>query len=155
VELLDPIEDREVVRREDYQTAPAIAENTPVINEPQDGQSPVQLVVAIVAGIIIVILLVLLGRWIYHEAHKQPDNKVTITSGHSSQSKGARPSGGSASNNSSTSSNSGTTSNPSGSAPNNSLPNSGPGNVALIFAASAAAAAGLHYIISLRRTNKN
>ncbi|MBX4190828.1 hypothetical protein KW794_01950, partial [Candidatus Saccharibacteria bacterium] len=35
-----------------------------------------------------------------------------------------------------------------------SLPNNGPGNVIAIFAGSTLAAAGLHYIISLRRFNK-
>jgi cytoskeletal protein RodZ len=109
-------------------------------------------------AVIVVILLVLFARWLYHVAHNnsQPTQTGTASQSQSSSSlkkqtskqpqsssSAARSSSASSSSNSSTSS---TSSNS-----NKNLPNSGAGNVIVIFAGASLAAAGLHYMVSLRR----
>ena len=121
----------------------------------EHGQSLVRLAVAIVAGIILIILIVLLARWIYHAAHNSeptPTPAPSVSTPATSNTDQNQPS----------SSNSGSA--PTAS-PNNQpaassssqtkLPNNGPGDVIGIFIGASLAAAGLHYIVSLRRFVKD
>lgn len=130
-------------------TEPVARENTlPSRNDAEDGQSLVQTIVMIIGGIILVVLLALFARWIYHAVnHNDQTNTGGVIqtpqepSGPSTQSGNGPPSnntGNSGSNNSSTQ--------------KQPIANTGPGNVVALFAGSTLAAAGLHYIISVRRS---
>ena len=141
MELLDSGEDG-VAERSD-QPSPRPAEH---------GHSLTQIIAVIVAGIVLILLLVLLGRWIYHKAH----HPINLTPANSKQLP-ASPSGSSGSSSASKSQASSNKNSSGGNASTSqtgALPNSGPGNVAGIFAGASLAAGGLHYIISLRRFNK-
>jgi cytoskeletal protein RodZ len=118
----------------------------------EHGQSLVRLAVAIVAGIILIILIVLLARWIYHAAHNSeptPTPAPSVSAPSTSSPDQKQPSD----------SNSGSA--PTASPNNQSssattkLPNNGPGDVVGIFIGASLAAAGLHYIVSLRRFVKD
>lgn len=134
-----------------------VPEREPENEIEEDGQSLMQTVIMIIGAIILIILLVLLARWIYHAVsdNGQPTSGTGSGTGQlpqeqgssNSQSAGGQPSG----NPGSSSSNNKAPSNQNNGKP---LTNTGPGNVAAIFAGSTLAAAGLHYIISLRRFNK-
>lgn len=148
VELFESKEVETVETPEDYDPVPAeVADPNPKLlaAQPQEGQSLVQTIVMILGGIILVILIILFARWIYHVVHNNDDNTSTTVNQPSRPNKAPNNqpgTGGLPSNN------------PSNNQNGNPLPNSGPGNVAAVFAASTLAAAGLHYIISLRRFNK-
>jgi len=120
----------------------------------EHGQGIVRIIAAILAGIILIVLIVLLARWIYHSAHHTevtpPPSTSLKTPAASSNNKtgGARPSGG---NTPAPAAN--TPSTPS--AGSSQITNTGPGDVAAIFAGTVLAAAGLHYIISIRRFSQN
>ena len=136
-----------------YHTASLPVERT------EQGHSWVQVLGVIIAGVILVILLVLLARWVYHKSH----NKVvrTPTTSQSSETGSAvRPQSGAqsaagASNNSASTNTSGSASNAQKSSTTTSssgLPNTGAGNVAGLFVGASLTAAGLHYIVSVRRS---
>jgi hypothetical protein len=125
-------------------------------HQTEEGQSVLQTIIMVIGAIILVILLVLFARWIYHKVHHtntSPSSGTTQLpeqSYNSGSQSGAKQqsgnSGGSSSSNSS----------PAPSTPNSqTITNTGPGNVAAVFAGSTLAAAGLHYIVSLRRFNKS
>jgi hypothetical protein len=118
----------------------------------EHGQTWVRTVAVIFAAIIAITLIVLLARWIYHSTH----HAVTPPPSTSLKTPAASPDN-----------------NPSGSQPGSGTPptaspnnptsaptgpqitNTGPGDVAAIFAGTVLAAAGLHYIISIRRFSQN
>lgn len=138
----EPAEPRARVNREDVDT--------------ENGQSLLRVILLALAAIILVVLIVLFARWIYHVTHKnvqpapantkklpaQPSGSASNQTAKNTQSSSAASSSGAGS----TSANSSGTS--------TKLPNNGPGDTAAIFAGASLAAAGLHYIISLRRFNK-
>ena len=156
-------DERAVKAREEYKS---LRENKPddsdndtsdKIGRTEHGQSLAQTIAMVIVAIILVILLVLFARWIYHKVHHPSINGASTSANKpSKQSPNSSSSGPSHQNgpnsSSSNNQNSSSTSNSSGS---KALANTGPGNVAAIFVGSAIAAAGLHYIISLRRFNKN
>jgi ABC-type antimicrobial peptide transport system permease subunit len=146
VELFDHESDKRALKaREEYKISRAQSSETTVENEPrpsEDGQSLLQTIIMVIGGLILVILLVLFARWLYHKVHHSDQNTVSINqpaqpySSPSNQPAVTPPSPNQPGNPANT---------------NSGLPNSGPGNVIAIFAASTLATAGLHYIISLRR----
>lgn len=108
------------------------------------------IILAIIA-VIAVVLLILLARWIYHSVHNTSDTtpasgNLTVQSPGASR-QTANPQSSSSSNSSSSPSSAGQSS----ASAKSSLPNNGPGDVAAVFAGASLAAAGLHYIISLRK----
>jgi cytoskeletal protein RodZ len=161
VELFD--DQKAVEKRRDCGPVPqdvAEPKSKSLQTQSQDGQSLIQLFVMILGAIVLVILLVLFARWIYHKVHHNSEPTSVTTSqqakeNESSNSQQGANSQSSNSSNSSGSNNSGSSSSNSSGSSNNSLPNNGPGNVIAIFAGSTLAAAGLHYIISVRRFSKN
>jgi hypothetical protein len=118
----------------------------------EHGQGIVRIIAAILAGIILIVLIVLLARWIYHSAHHAVTPAPPSTSlktpavSPDNNTSGAQPSSGT----------------PPTASPNNptsapaapQITNTGPGDVVAIFAGAALAAAGLHYIISVRRFSR-
>lgn len=130
-----------------YHTATLPSEKT------EHGQGIVRIIAAILAGIILIVLIVLLARWIYHSAHHAavtppPSTSLkTPAASSNNNANGATPSSGTPP----TASPNNPPSAPSSSSPQ--ITNTGPGDVAAIFAGTALAAAGLHYIVQLRRTN--
>jgi len=112
------------------------------------------LVVYLIITLIVATLLVFGARAIYRHYHK---NSVKTTSATTRPTfSGSNASGSSQASGSSANSNK---SNGSGTSSTNgqvpaSLPNSGPGQVVSLFAGATLAAAGLHYIVSLRRSSK-
>jgi hypothetical protein len=122
----------------------------------EDGQSLIQTIVMIIGGIILVILLVLFARWVYHKAHHSDTAPTVGTSQLPQQSStGQSQSALNQQLNNQSSSGSGNSQPSTGTNQNGkAITNTGPGNVAAIFAGSTLAAAGLHYIISLRRFNQ-
>lgn len=130
------------------------------VQKTEHGQAWVRLALSVLIGIILVILIVLLARWVYHKVHHKtvplpPVSQSSQESSNSSAKSGAQrsnpPASSSQSSGQSTSNSSGSTSNPTA---NNQIANTGPGDVAAIFAGTALAASGLHYIISVRRFTK-
>lgn len=111
----------------------------------------VRWVILAVVAIIIIFLIVLLIRWIYHEVHhtSQPVTGTSQTAGQSTG-LGAKNGAGTASDQTGPAGG-GAGTNTANGAGNTSLPNNGPGNVAAVFAISAGAAAGLHYLVRSRR----
>lgn len=105
--------------------------------------------IRIIAAIIIIILLVLAGRWIHHELKNR--NKTPSTSGttqiqQSSVNKPgvSAPSSGSGSNTNSNSAQKPTQT-------STQVPNTGPGDVVAIFLAASFAAAALHFAVSTKK----
>jgi len=121
----------------------------------EHGQSIVRILAAILVGLILIVLIVLLARWIYHKAHH---TSVVVPTPSTSQ---KAPANSSNNNPSGAAPSSGNPSAPADNTPsapstgNSQITNTGPGDVAAIFAGTALAAAGLHYIISVRKFNKN
>lgn len=131
----------------------------------QDGQAWLKALALVVVAAAAIFLLVLFARWVYHEVHD--NNSNNSGQGSSSQNSPAKSNGQNAgsssggSHSSSSQSSSAGSSSASGSSSGagqtggSQLADTGPGNVAAVFIASSLAAAGLHYIISLRRFSKN
>lgn len=152
VEKIERVDDHSLVL-----TEPVPAGQDVVIKREEDGQSLVQTIVMVIGAIILVFLLVIFARWVYHKVHNNNATENTGTlqlpqesSNSSNQSTNSQPSS-----SSSTGTNSGSSSTSSGATNSKALANTGPGNVAAVFAGSTLAAAGLHYIISLRRFSKS
>lgn len=123
----------------------------------ENGESPIRILAAILIGVVLVILLVLFARWVYHKVHHADQTAVgtsqqTTATSENNSSSTAQPTN--PSNSNSTSSNPTPANNSTTGKTNANLPNSGPGDVAKIFAATAFAAASLHYIISIRKLNR-
>jgi len=137
-----------------YHTASLPAEKS------EHGQSIVRILASILVGLILVVLIVLFARWIYHKAHHASEttppsttSQQTPAASSNNNTNPARPSssGSSAASNSSSSTGNSTSS----SSANQQITNTGPGDVAAIFAGVTFAAAGLHYIVSIRRFNRS
>ena len=125
------------------------------IEKTEHGHSLLRTLAAILVGLVLIVLIVLLARWIYHKAHHTSvvapapsTSRQTPATSSNNNASGAAPSSG----------------NPSAPAANtpsapstgsSQITNTGPGDVAAIFVGTALAAAGLHYIISVRKFNKN
>ena len=122
----------------------------PAATPPNDEGDPNWLreLAILVIAVIIIILLVLLARWIYHEVHHKNNNSGASTS----QKTPAKASGSKQSTAKKGGKTSAGSSNKAGSS--SQIANTGPGNVVAIFIGSSLAAAGLHYIISVRRLIK-
>jgi cytoskeletal protein RodZ len=109
------------------------------------------LLAALVAVLIISTGLVFAGRWVYRSVHHksaQPPVSQPVSTNKTAYPK--RPSGSGTQNTPQPS----PTTQPSPSASNNqtgSLPQNGPGNVVALFVGTALTAAGLHYLVNLRR----
>jgi cytoskeletal protein RodZ len=152
VELFDSQANQAVATRQDDDllvSEPADDLEVYRIHKPEDGQSLVQTIIMIIGGIILVVLLVLFARWVYHKVHNT-DNAAntsgTLQINEPSSSSNPKP-------NTTTSPTPSST--PQTTPQNNALPNNGPGNVIALFAGATLATAGLHYIISVRRFNKS
>jgi len=105
-------------------------------------------------AIIVIFLIILLIRWIIHAAS---DNSPTPAGNTTSQTSDLNKKIGAGTSRNGTNNNGSRNNGAAGSSGQNgqNLPNNGPGNVLGVFAGSALAAAGLHYIISLRRANRD
>lgn len=125
----------------------------------EDGQSLLQTIVMVIGAIILVILLVLFARWLYHEVHHSDQSNtggtVQLPQESTNPNTQTQPSPNQPSNNSGGSSSSGGQASSTSQNGGKPLANTGPGNVAAVFAGSTLAAAGLHYIISLRRFSRS
>lgn len=131
----------------------------------EHGQSIVRILASILVGLILIVLIVLLARWIYHKAHHAsetvtpPTTQQTPATSSNRNTNGAKPSTGNTQPSTGTpqTSTPSNTSNPTPSSNNTNtqITNTGPGDVAAIFVGTTLAAAGLHYIINLRRFSKN
>jgi uncharacterized membrane protein YgcG len=132
-----------------YRTANLPVERT------EHGQAWVRIVAAAVLAVILIVIIVLLARWIYHKAHNNTTPPTTRKGPSASvNNPPAKPAPSSNSNSSSNSGSSGN-SNGSGNSSAGQIANTGPGDVAAIFAGASLAAGGLHYLISVRRFAKN
>ncbi len=124
----------------------------------QHGLAWVRLVLTIFAAIVLIVLIVMLARWIYHKTHHKTVTVPTTSQTAPVKSTSTPTTSAPTSNtNSSASQPTNTSTTPTTSTtPVNStqITNTGPGNVAGLFVGASLAAAGLHYIISLRRLNK-
>jgi ABC-type Fe3+-siderophore transport system permease subunit len=127
------------------------------IDKSEHGQAWLRLLAAILIGLVLVVLIVLLARWIYHKSHHavQPVPATSQKSGAQSNLK-VTPGGQTQTSNNPSSSSPSNPSTPSSSASSGStqITNTGPGNVVAVFVGTSLAAAGLHFIISTRRANK-
>lgn len=129
-----------------YQTAALPIEKT------EHGQAWLRLLAAILIGLVLVVLLVLLARWIYHKSHHAVQTPVTTSQKSGAQSNlKATPGGQTQTTTPTPQPSSNNTSNSSTSSGTTQITNTGPGNVAAIFVGTSLAAAGLHFIVSLRR----
>lgn len=158
---MELIEETEAEKRQQAlpEPEPRYQTSTLPVKKTEHGQAWARLAAAIVAAIILIVLIVLLARWIYHKAHNHATGGTSTTQTRPSASVN-NPSSSSASGQSSSNSsaNSSGSSNQTGTSNNPTTPgqitNTGPGDVAAIFLASSLAAAGLHYIVSVRRFAK-
>jgi hypothetical protein len=128
------------------------------VEKSEHGQSIVRILASILVGLILIVLIVLLARWIYHKAHHAsettppPSTTLKVPSNTSNKNTGAsRPSSGTPQ----TASPNNSPNPPASSSTNQQLTNTGPGDIAAIFVGTTLAAAGLHYILSLRRFNRS
>jgi hypothetical protein len=164
VDLLDPSEEKTAKQQREQPEDHTLVLTESVPAEPvvlphqrrEEGQSILQTIIMVIGGIILVILLVLFARWVYHKVHNNDQINTSGTVQAPEYSSGSNQSG--ASTQPSTQNNpSSSSSSTSGSSSQNgkTITNTGPGNVVAVFAGTTLAAAGLHYIISLRRFNKN
>lgn len=158
---MERVEDKKLIDRHDETvkdddhtlvlTEPVPESRVRAVQPKEDGQSPLQAIIMIIGAIILVILLVLLARWIYHAVHHTDQTTTGVTIQAPNESGGSNKSGAnkqpSGSSNPAQGGNTTSTSNKNG----KNLANTGPGNVVAIFAGSTLAAAGLHYIISVRK----
>jgi hypothetical protein len=122
------------------------------IEKTEHGQAWLRLVATVLGAIILIAIIVLLARWIYHASHHKAVG-TTSTSQTPKASTNLKVSGQAAGSTDNNTASSSTNTNPA--TPNPQITNTGPGNVAAIFVGSSLAAAGLHYIISLRRFSRN
>lgn len=150
-------------RRDQSQLPPPVTQ----FNQPARRRWPV-IAASVIAALVLVGLAVLAGLLIYNAVHKSPSKKPNVANNNqnqqqqapsgttgpsrsgSNQPSGSRATGGTGA---------GTQRTPAGGASTaggqvgKTLPNNGPGDVIALFAGSSLVAAGLHYIIRLRRAN--
>jgi predicted lipid-binding transport protein (Tim44 family) len=139
--------------------------NTPVEAEPryhtaslpadktEHGQTWLRTLATIIVGVVLVVLIVLLARWIYHKSHHAAVSTPNTSQQSAASSSAKNATGAQPAANSSNPSAPQPSSNPT--AANSQITNTGPGDVATIFVTTSLAAAGLHYIINVRRTSNN
>ncbi len=121
-------------------------------------------VAAVLVIFVILVLLFLGGRAIYHHYHKTNPNVGTggqapaqpngeSTGGNTSGNKGSSSTGAGTGAGTATGNGTGTGNSPAGAQVGKSgeLPNSGPGDVLAIFTGTSLAAAGIHYVVTGRR----
>ena len=174
----------ELVETEPVEQKTALAEPEPryrtaevPVEKTENGHAWLRILAGVLLAIILIILIVLLARWIYHKAHdnsqpapatsqKSPassSNNSTQSGTQSANNSGSGSSSSSSNGSSSNSSSSSSSSTSSGSSASGLHPssnpsqvsNTGPGNVAAIFVGTSLAVAGLHYLISVRRFARN
>jgi ABC-type Fe3+-siderophore transport system permease subunit len=164
VDLPDPKEDKTAEQQHKQTEDHTLVLTEPVPAEPvvlphqrrEEGQSILQTIIMVIGGIILVILLVLFARWLYHKVHHNDQISTSGTVQAPENPSGSSQPGANTLPSPQNSPSSGSSSNSGSSSQNGKvITNTGPGNVAAIFAGTTLAAAGLHYIISLRRFNKN
>ncbi len=136
----------------------------PIVTQVQhrEGRRWLTLIIYLLLALLIALLVVFGGRWIYHQIHHSsapqpapvsvnttPPPPSPNTSSENKTSENKNSSSSSSSQSSSSSSSSGST----GSQPDqsNGISNTGPGDVAALFFGTSAIAAALHYVINLRR----
>ena len=138
----------------DYETT--VIETDPSGSDDGNGRNLLRLAGMILAAIIVGVLLILAAKWVYNSVTDNDSRQgIVEPTGEKKKSPSTteKPAAGS----------NGTTTAPQPSASNpqpatqtprtgsQQLPNSGPGQVAAVFAGSGAIAAGAHYILSRRR----
>jgi cytoskeletal protein RodZ len=115
----------------------------------------IALVLYILMALIVAVLVVLAGRWVYHKVHNSSETKSPSTTQEASPAQLASPNSSSSSTSPTPTSPPSSTATPSPAptpAPNPStLPNNGPGQVVALFAGTSLIAAGLHYFVGQRR----
>jgi cytoskeletal protein RodZ len=126
------------------------------VEKSEHGQSIVRILASILVGLILIVLIVLLARWIYHKAHHASENvppsttlKVPASSSKPTNNN-AQPQPGTGT--PPTASPNNASNPPTGS--NTQITNTGPGDVAAIFVGTTLAAAGLHYILNVRKFSR-
>ena len=151
-ELIEPEKSRAVDDElEPEEAEPAEAERAPSATRHEIHRvrpSLPRLAAWIVSLAILVVLIVLGARWIYHATHH---HAAPAASNSSSSKNQASSQQGKTNGNQPASGSSNRPSSPSSSSPNQQLSNTGPGNTVAIFIAVSLVAAGLHYVISLCR----
>lgn len=132
-----------------YQTA------TLPVEKSEHGQSIVRILASILVGLILIVLIVLLARWIYHKAHHSTVVTPPVTTQNTPETSPNRPASGAQP--SSGTPQTASPNNSPGTTPNSStqITNTGPGDVAAIFIGVTLAAAGLHYILSIRKFSRD
>jgi cytoskeletal protein RodZ len=154
---LEKLIDSEEQPAEEVEETPAIIDRP--ANPPREvGRSNagiLRAILLILLAVVLIVLIVLFARWLYHKAHNNSQATQTGTNTTSQTSTSLpKQSASQPQSNSKTTPNSGSSSAPTNSN-NNNLPNGGAGNVIAIFAGASLAAAGLHYIISLRHFSRS
>ena len=122
----------------------------------EHGQAWIRIAAATVVAVILVILIVLLARFIYHKAHNHAGPAPAVTQNTpaiSNNNPKTSPAPAASPTPSSSNSNGANTGQNAGSN-SSKISNTGPGNVVAIFAGASLAAAGLHYLVSVRRSAK-
>ncbi|MBX4201741.1 hypothetical protein KW803_02510 [Candidatus Saccharibacteria bacterium] len=155
------------------------------VEKTEHGHTWLRTIISILVGIVLIVLIVLFARWVYHKVHHKTASTSTTTSQtegdtssqtatSESQLQGSGSSSGSSSSsnsNSGSSNGSGSTNSSSSNSSSNSnnststsstntdanppIANTGPGNTVALFVGTSLIAGGLHYIISVRRFAKN
>lgn len=131
-----------------------VVETQPTEPDYDGGRNWLRLVGMVIAAIIIAILLIFAARWIYNAitdndsrqpgtGQKADDDKLPTRPDEEKDKTVSQPS--------TSSTNTGTQPGSQPAATSGQLPNSGPANVAAVFAGSSLAGASLHYIISRKR----
>jgi len=117
----------------------------------EEGQTLLPTILWALAAVVLIFLLVLFARWVYHATRNNtattPPTTVRAPTRSSTEEKNQARENRQSDNQTATNN----TENPSNTGNNSQLPNGGPGDIAAIFAGSSFAAAALHYIVSLRR----
>ena len=129
----------------------------------RSGRPWLALLLYLLIALVVAIIIVLGGRWLYHTLRSEPAKQTTTSNTDKTAEQKAQTQGekteSSSSNKSSNSSSSAQSSNSESQTDNSSsessgeLANTGPGQVAALFVTVTLAVSGLHFIYSLRRTN--
>ncbi|HET6864153.1 MAG TPA: hypothetical protein VFH37_03080 [Candidatus Saccharimonadales bacterium] len=156
---MELIEETEAEKQQGRLPQPEPRYNTAIlpVKRTEHGQAWVRLAAAIVGAVILVILIVLLARFIYHKAHNHatPNTPTAQNTPAVSNNKQPASTAPKSTSNSSSNSSSTTTTQPTSTKSTTQLTNTGPGNVVAIFVGSSLIAGGLHYLISVRRFAKD
>ena len=121
------------------------------VEKTEHGQAWLRLLAAILVGLVLVILIVLLARWIYHSTHHAAQTAINTTKQQAAKTSQKVTNGESQTTDNTSSSSSSSGSSTTTTTNGGKITNTGPGNVLAVFVGSSLAAAGLHFIISVRR----